>query len=65
MSKRNSDGDVLFNRLAVGVAQEQSLLASLMGGEKHVEPANETPDTATEDDDLVFTGDYEQCVARL
>jgi hypothetical protein len=64
MSKRNSDGDVLFNRLAVGVAQEQSLLASLMGGDQHLEPSSEAPYNATEDEDLIFTGDYEQCVVQ-
>lgn len=31
MSKRNSDGDVLFNRLAVNLAKEESLLGSLLG----------------------------------
>ncbi|KAF2687456.1 hypothetical protein K458DRAFT_296696 [Lentithecium fluviatile CBS 122367] len=60
MSKRNSDGDVLFNRLAVGVAQEQSLLASLMGSELDAEPQNETSETATEDKDAMSAGDDEQ-----
>jgi hypothetical protein len=64
MSKRNSDGDVLLNRLAVGVAQEQSLLASLMGRGQQVEPPDETPDAVAEDEDLMFTADFEQCVLQ-
>ena len=65
MAKRNSDGDVLLNRLAVGVAQEQKFLAVFFGEEEQVEPRNEQPDAASENEDLTFTGDYEQCVADL
>ncbi|KAF2133328.1 hypothetical protein P153DRAFT_274312, partial [Dothidotthia symphoricarpi CBS 119687] len=55
MAKRNSDGDVLTNRLSIGLAKHQSLLASWMG------PAESTPNSNTaaltsqdekEDDDL-------------
>jgi hypothetical protein len=65
MSKRNSDGDVLFNRLAVGVAQDQSLLASLMGGGQEAEFQHEVHDVENDDDDLQFDGDDEQCVVAI
>lgn len=32
MSKRNNDGDVIFNQVAVGLARQQQRLASLFGG---------------------------------
>jgi hypothetical protein len=65
MSKRNSDGDVLYNRLAVGVAQDRSFLASLMGGDLEAESLDEVRDDENDDDNLNFGGDDEQCVAEL
>ena len=53
MSKRDSDGDVLTNRLALGLAKNQKLLASWMGEKS--EPSSAVNDAAKpqeEDDDL-------------
>jgi hypothetical protein len=52
MSKRNSDGDVLANRLSLGLAKNQKLLASWMGSEPHAQPADDASKTEDEDVDL-------------
>ncbi|KAF2735072.1 hypothetical protein EJ04DRAFT_492382 [Polyplosphaeria fusca] len=52
MSKRNSDGDVLANRLNVGLAKSQRLLASWMGPKDDIEPQNEQAREIQDDDDL-------------
>lgn len=53
MAKRNNDGDVLTNRLNIGLAKHQSLLASWMGPAESTQ--NSTAPTSQdekEDDDL-------------
>jgi len=67
MSKRNSDGDVLTNRLSLGLARHQRLLASWIGP---AEPAATppTPQGATDDDDVtanVFGHDRHVAPATL
>ncbi|KAF2712678.1 hypothetical protein K504DRAFT_401791 [Pleomassaria siparia CBS 279.74] len=52
MSKRNRDGDVLFNRVNVGMAKSQRLLASLMGSKPAPEPANVKKEREQEREEL-------------
>lgn len=52
MSKRNSDGDVLANRLSLGMGSRQKLLASLMGPPAADPAANETLKIEEEDAEL-------------
>jgi hypothetical protein len=52
MSKRNNDGDVLANRLSLGLAKNQKLLASWMGSQPEAQPANETSKIEDEDSEL-------------
>jgi len=64
MSKRNSDGDVLSNRVSLGLANSQKRLAALLGRvpESHATSiVNQEADEEEED----FTKEYvdpEQCV---
>lgn len=50
MSKRNSDGDVLTNKLNLGLAKQKSLLASWMGTEPVSTAPNETEEQFNDDD---------------
>jgi hypothetical protein len=50
MSKRNSDGDVLSNRLSLGLAKNQKLLASWMGTHTNAQPATDTSKSEEEED---------------
>jgi len=67
MSKRNLDGDVLGNRVNLGLAKSQKLLASMLG------PAPESHATTAaipevDEDDYDFKKDFvdpEQCVRRV
>jgi hypothetical protein len=52
MSKRNSDGDVLANRLSLGLAKNQKLLASWMGSEPSAQSTEDTSKTEDEDVEL-------------
>ncbi|KAF1920714.1 hypothetical protein BDU57DRAFT_431377, partial [Ampelomyces quisqualis] len=52
MSKRNSDGDVLANRLSLGLAANQRLLASWMGTSTDQQTTNHTSNTQDEDAEL-------------
>ncbi|KAF2852150.1 hypothetical protein T440DRAFT_497730 [Plenodomus tracheiphilus IPT5] len=51
MSKRNSDGDVLTNKLNLGLAKQKSLLASWMGTDPASDATNET-EAQFNDEDL-------------
>lgn len=50
MAKRNSDGDVLANKLNLGLAKHKSLLASWMGSESETAATNDTADHSQDDD---------------
>lgn len=52
MSKRSSDGDVLSNRLSLGLAKRQKLLASLMGPPEDEPATNDTFKNENEDAEL-------------
>jgi hypothetical protein len=52
MSKRDSEGDVLANRLSLGLAKNQKLLASWMGTQPDAQPTNDTLETEEEDNEL-------------
>lgn len=52
MSKRNSDGDVLTNRLNLGLAKHQKLLASWMGSPSDTDPVTEGTKPPNDDEDL-------------
>jgi hypothetical protein len=52
MSKKNSDGDVLANRLSLGLAKHQKLLASWMGSQPDTQLANDTSKNEDEDSEL-------------
>ncbi|KAH7400598.1 hypothetical protein DE146DRAFT_611501 [Phaeosphaeria sp. MPI-PUGE-AT-0046c] len=52
MSKGNSDGDVLANKLSLGLANRQKLLASLMGPPADASAASETSKNEEEDAEL-------------
>jgi hypothetical protein len=52
MSKNTNDGDVLANRLSLGLAKHQKLLASWMGSQPDVQPANDTSKIEEEDSEL-------------
>lgn len=56
MSKRNIEGDVLANRLSLGLAKNQKLLASWMGTQPEAQPANDT--TKIEEDDTELKQDF-------
>ena len=66
MSKRNNEGDVLFNQVAVALAQQQQRLTSLFGGgiasaaaESHDERLAEQATTSLAE--LKDEGDDEGC----
>ncbi|KAI8937188.1 hypothetical protein NX059_006397 [Plenodomus lindquistii] len=50
MSKRNSDGDVLFNRVNLGLAKRKNILASMLGSEPVSDTTIETEDQFNDDD---------------
>jgi hypothetical protein len=52
MSKRNSDGDVLTNRINLGLAKSQRLLASMIGPatESHAK-STATPEPEEEEEE--------------
>ncbi|KAH9871722.1 hypothetical protein J1614_005978 [Plenodomus biglobosus] len=50
MSKRDSDGDVLINKLNLGLAKQKSLLASWMGTEPVSNATNETEEQFNDED---------------
>jgi hypothetical protein len=52
MSKRDNEGDVLANRLSLGLAKNQMLLASWMGTEPDAQPKNDGPEVEEEDNEL-------------
>jgi hypothetical protein len=52
MSKRSSDGDVLSNRLNLGFAKNQKLLASWMGTQVDAQETNDTSKNEEEDNEL-------------
>jgi hypothetical protein len=52
MSKNTNDGDVLANRLSLGLAKHQKLLASWMGSQPDAQPANNTSKIEEEDSEL-------------
>jgi hypothetical protein len=52
MSKRNNEGDVLANRLSLGLAKHQKLLASWMGTQPDAQPANNDSKNEDEDNEL-------------
>jgi hypothetical protein len=63
MSKSKIDGDVLVNRLSVGLANHKKLLASWTGLQTEAEPKNATPHEEQEEDDFKDEAfGYEQCV---
>lgn len=62
MSKRNSDGDVLTNRLNLGLAKNQKILASWMGvAPESTATTNDTVEQV-EDDDLKQNYGHDRCV---
>ena len=66
MSKRNSEGDVLFNRIAVARAKQQATLASLLGLSATTESHDETQITETDNADLKGgDGDDEQYASSV
>jgi hypothetical protein len=52
MSKRTMEGDVLANRLSLGLAKHQKLLSSWMGAQPDAQPANDTNKIEEEDNEL-------------
>ncbi|KAF1959872.1 hypothetical protein CC80DRAFT_312165 [Byssothecium circinans] len=52
MSKRNSDGDVVANMMAVRMAQTQNQIASWLGEEANTGPSNATSKQTDNDGDL-------------
>jgi hypothetical protein len=52
MSTKNNDGDVLANRLSLGLAKHQNLLASWMGSQPNAQPADDTSKNEEEDSEL-------------
>lgn len=56
MSKRNSDGDVLANKLSLGLANRQKLLAAMMGPPEGDRATQGTSNNEEEEDDLVDSG---------
>jgi hypothetical protein len=52
MSKRSSDGDVLSNRLSLGFAKNQKLLASWVGAHTEPEPVKDKSQIEEEDNEL-------------
>ncbi|KAH4350062.1 hypothetical protein HBI56_109420 [Parastagonospora nodorum] len=52
MSKRDNEGDVLANRLSLGLAKNQKLLASWMGTQPDAQPTNDIVKTEEEDHEL-------------
>jgi hypothetical protein len=64
MSKRNSDGDVLINRLSLGLAKSQRILASMLGPAPESHAISTTTPEPNEDEDD-FNKEFaepEQCV---
>jgi hypothetical protein len=55
MSKRSSDGDVLSNRLSLGLAKNQKLLASWVGTQTEPEPVKDKSQIEEEDNELKQT----------
>lgn len=63
MSKRKIDGDVLVNRLSVGLANHKKLLASWTGLQTEAEPhAGASREGGEEDDFKDEALGHEQCV---
>jgi hypothetical protein len=64
MSKRNSDGDVLENKLSLGLAKSQKILASMLGPapESHANPTTTPEYNEDEDDFKKEFAEPEQCV---
>jgi hypothetical protein len=56
MSKRNSDGDVLANKLSLGLANRQKLLAAMMGPPEDDPATQGTSKNEEDEDDLVDSG---------
>ncbi|KAF2819075.1 hypothetical protein CC86DRAFT_450292 [Ophiobolus disseminans] len=52
MSKRSSEGDVLLNRVSLGIAKHQKLLASWMGTQTDAHTAGDIPNTEEDDDEF-------------
>jgi hypothetical protein len=52
MSKRNMEGDILANRLSLGLAKHQKLLSSWMGTQPDAQPADDTTKIEEEDNEL-------------
>jgi len=52
MSKRDNEGDVLANKLSLGLAKNQKLLASWMGTEPDAQPKKDEPKVEEEDNEL-------------
>jgi hypothetical protein len=63
MSKRKIDGDVLVNRLSVGLANHRKLLASWTGLQTEAEPRNGAPQEEREEEEFKDEAlGHEQCV---
>jgi len=63
MSKRKTDGDVLVNRLSVGLANHKKLLASWTGLQTEAEPSNGASHEEREEDEFKDEAlGHEQCV---
>lgn len=52
MSMRADEGDILANRLNLGLAKNQKLLASWMGTEPDAQPKNDDPKIEEENNEL-------------
>lgn len=56
MAKRNSDGEILSNKLALGFPSDHNLLASMLGGGLD-DSRQETPDITTKTNDSMTAED--------
>jgi hypothetical protein len=52
MSKMNNDGDVLANKISLGLAKHQKLQASWTTSQPEAQPANETSKIEDEDSEV-------------
>jgi hypothetical protein len=64
MAKRNSDGDVLANQVNVMLANQQRILAALLGSKSEDESKQEVVREEHQEDDLKDEAlGYDRCVA--